>query len=281
MDLTIILDTETDTLEGRAIEIAYFPLDFSSGVLHFDRTKDFNQRYNPQRPISLDAMAVHNIIEQDVRGMPAYDTFSLDPDIKYVVGHNIDYDIRVLRRSGVTQDLKAIDTLAMARRIFPDSPRHNLATLSYYLSSDHEAVRKHLRNAHSAIADVALTASLLKMLIKHMPRQNAHSIQAIYEFSLECQVPEVMPFGKHRGTPIVNLPESYKQWLMNDKDTSIWVKFALDLLDAGKVRRAYEISKSCVPNTFGDYQFLHSRTPMDVDKIEIYEAIAKKASMPL
>lgn len=273
MGRAIILDTETDNLNGRAIEIAYFPLDLSSGVLLFDRHAAFNQRYNPLRPISLDAMAVHNIIEQDVQGMPAYNTFTLDPSIKYIVGHNVDYDVHVLHRSGVTQDLKPIDTLAMARRIFPKAPRHTLAVLSYYISSDHAKVREHMRNNHSALTDVYLTASLLRTILQHIPPRNKQTIHDLYLFSLECRVPEVMPFGQYRGTAISSLPESYKQSLMKDDKTDLWVKFALELQDANKVRRAYEISKNCVTNTYSDYQFLHSRTPEETSKTAIYEAV--------
>ncbi len=38
-------------------------------------------------------MAVHHILESDIAGKPSYETFRLPTTVKYMIGHNIDYDV--------------------------------------------------------------------------------------------------------------------------------------------------------------------------------------------
>ncbi|HCA5286876.1 TPA: hypothetical protein MW252_002993 [Acinetobacter nosocomialis] len=100
----VILKTETDSLEGRAIEITYHSLDLISGCFSFQRKDMFNMRFNPERRISVEAMAKYNIINQDLKNKPSYRSFTLPASVLYIVGHTVDYDVRVLRRSGIKQD---------------------------------------------------------------------------------------------------------------------------------------------------------------------------------
>lgn len=129
IETAIILDTETHALEGRAIEVAYFPMTLASGKASFQTSQYFNQRYNPKALIDIAAMAVHHILDQDVQGQPLYTSFTLSAEVEYIIGHNIDYDIRALKRSGVDQPLKPICTLALARRYYPQAPAHNISAL--------------------------------------------------------------------------------------------------------------------------------------------------------
>lgn len=267
----IILDTETHALHGNAIEIAHYPLDLSSGVLRFNRKEFFNERFNPGQPIDLGAMAVHNILDEDVANKPLHDTFRLDQDIVYLVGHNIDYDFKTLRRCGITQDFKLIDTLAMAKALLPEAPNHKLATLSYYLTQDKAKVREYLKNAHSALVDVDLTAILLQHLIKKIER--CDSIEDLYIFSMKCRVPTVMPFGEHKGVQISLLPKKYKLWIATQTKFDPWIKFAIELDAASLARRHHESMKGLIPGTYEDYQFIGSRQPLDTPAMEIYEAV--------
>lgn len=63
---TIILDTETHTLNGLPIEIAYAPIEINEGKLTLDKSKLFDQLYQVGAPISYAAMAVHHILESDL-----------------------------------------------------------------------------------------------------------------------------------------------------------------------------------------------------------------------
>ena len=71
----IILDTETHTLNGQPIEIAYAPIEITNGKLSLDKSQVFDQLYTVDEPISFAAMAVHHILESDLVGKPHYTTF--------------------------------------------------------------------------------------------------------------------------------------------------------------------------------------------------------------
>ena len=118
----IILDTETHTLNGQPIEIAYAPIEITNGKLSLDKSQVFDQLYTVDEPISFAAMAVHHILESDLVGKPHYTTFKLPAETQYIIGHNIDYDIRAIEKCGVdTSHIKAICTLALARLVWPDA----------------------------------------------------------------------------------------------------------------------------------------------------------------
>lgn len=271
-DKAIILDTETHALEGNVIEVAYYPLDLSRGFLRNYRKDAFNQRFNPLVPIDLGAMGVHNIIDEDLVNCQPYNEFKLPSDIKYVIGHNIDYDVRAIHRSGPTQFLRPIDTLALARTLLPDAPNHKLATLSYYLATDRYKVRDYLRNAHSALTDVDLTTALLAKLIPMIPAEHTQSWETLYLYSLECRIPKVMPFGEHKGLEFNDVPYSYQTWLMKNKNIDVWLKLAFHLAEANVIRRTYELANNLVPDTYQDHHFVYTREPKEGSKLNLYEA---------
>ena len=60
----IILDTETHTLNGQPIEIAYAPIEIIDHKISLDKSRLFDQLYSCDEPISFAAMAVHHILNQ-------------------------------------------------------------------------------------------------------------------------------------------------------------------------------------------------------------------------
>ena len=131
----IILDTETHTLNGQPIEIAYAPIEINDAKITLDKSQLFDQLYQADEPISYAAMAVHHILETDLADQPHYTTFKLPAETQYIIGHNIDYDIRAIQKCGVdTSSIKAICTLALARKVWPDAEAHNISALIYMIS---------------------------------------------------------------------------------------------------------------------------------------------------
>lgn len=268
----IILDTETHALNGNPIEIAYYPLSLDSGFLRSYRKNPYNERFNPLQPIDLGSMSVHNILDEDLTECRPYTDFKLDSGVLYLVGHNIDYDLKALRRCGVKQQLRPIDTLALARTLVQDAPNHKLTTLSYYFAADRRKVREYIRNAHSALTDVDLTMALLTKLLPLIEPQHKTSWESLYLYSLECRIPKVMPFGEHVGKSFEDVPASYQSWIMKNPKMDIWLKLAIQLNEANMIRRTYEISHQLAPGTYQDHQFLYSREPEPVEKMTVYEA---------
>jgi exodeoxyribonuclease X len=222
----IILDTETHTLNGQPIEIAYAPVQINEGKLTLDKTQIFDQLYSVDEPISYAAMAVHHILESELVDQPHYTTFTLPSDTTYIIGHNIDYDIRALEKCGVdSKNIKAICTLALARLVWPDAEAHNISALIYMITKGSAKARDMIKKAHRADMDIILTANILMHEIHHLKIQ---SIEELYQASEDARIPRSINFGKHRGTAITDLPADYMQWLLRQEDLDPYLRKAIE-----------------------------------------------------
>ena len=171
-------------------------------------------------------MAVHHILESDLIDQPNFSTFQLPQDTRYIIGHNIDYDIRAIQQCGVdTSQIKAICTLALARLVWPNAEAHNISALIYMISKGSEKAREMLKGAHRADADIILTANILMHIIYQLKIQ---TIEELYEASEDARIPRSINFGKHRGTAIVDLPGDYIQWLLRQEDLDPYLRKALE-----------------------------------------------------
>ena len=223
---TIILDTETHTLNGLPIEIAYAPIEIENGKLSLDKKKIFDQLYQVGQPISFAAMAVHHILESDLADQPFYKEFKLPLETTYIIGHNVDYDIAAIARCGVdTSKLKPICTLALARHVWEDAEAHNISALIYLISKGSEKAREMLKGAHRADADIILTANILMHIIHQL---NIENIEQLYIASEQARIPKSITFGKHKGTSIQDLPADYIQWLLRQDDLDPYLRKALE-----------------------------------------------------
>ena len=222
----IILDTETHTLNGQPIEIAYAPVDILDHKISLDKSRLFDQLYSCDEPISFAAMAVHHILESDLEGQPHYSSFKLPQETTYIIGHNIDYDIRALEKCGVnSSNIKAICTLALARRVWPDAEAHNISALIYMITRGSDRAREMIRKAHRADMDIILTANILMHIVHYL---KISSIEELYEASEDARIPRTINFGKHRGTAIAELPADYVQWLLRQEDLDPYLRKALE-----------------------------------------------------
>lgn len=222
----IILDTETHTLNGLPIEIAYAPIEIENGKLSLDKKQIFDQLYQVGQPISYAAMAVHHILESDLMGQPFYNEFQLPTQTTYIIGHNVDYDIAAIARCGVdVSQLKPICTLALARHVWENAEAHNISALIYLISKGSDKAREMLKGAHRADADIILTANILMHIIHQL---NIQDIEQLYVASEQARIPKSITFGKHKGTAIQDLPADYIQWLMRQEDLDPYLRKALE-----------------------------------------------------
>ncbi|AOA58182.1 3'-5' exonuclease [Acinetobacter larvae] len=222
----IILDTETHSLNGLPVEIAYVPFQLENGNASMFADQCFDEFYSVGEPISYGAMAVHHIIESDIADKPSYKTFELPGDVEYIIGHNVDYDIAAIQRCGIdTANIKAICTLALARKAWPSAEAHNLSALLYMLMNGSDLARQKLRNAHNAKHDVLMTGFILKSIVRELSIQ---SIEDLYAVSEVARIPTTITFGKHKGLPISSLPADYKAWLLGKSDIDPYLRKALE-----------------------------------------------------
>lgn len=229
----IILDTETTGLDNpEPVEVAWIEVQ-KIKTLAVENT--FNALYRPSKPISFGAMAVHHITPDKLIDAPEFNGDFGANDADYILGHNIDFDWKVIG----SPQIKRICTLALSRYMFPDTMGHTLGAMMYrmtsdaeYMShigqtSDFESLKERLMNAHSAYYDCVFTKDLLAYLL-YKTTEIIVDWEDLYQFSEFARIPEVMPFGKHRGVKIGDLPNDYCAWVLRQDDMDIYVKKAIE-----------------------------------------------------
>ena len=215
----IIFDVEMNKLEGEIISSSFLHVSISmDGVLTSSNMGQPEGYYKPSEPIQYGAMAVHHILDEDLVDCIPSSSFRLPRihgcDVEYIIGHQVDADIKAVERTGQVVAAKGICTLAMARYLWPEADSHTLAAMTYRVAKDKIKARQLLRHAHSAMADCEATAILLQAIID---MQQITSIEELYQFSEECRIPKFMYRGPHKGKPISEL---------SNRDLQHWLKEA-------------------------------------------------------
>ena len=221
----LILDTETHDLNGYPIEIAYAPCSFEQGVLVINQGEVFDEYFSCPEPIALGALATHHILEADIAEKPSFDTFKMPQDVQYLIGHNIDYDIKAIQKCQPDFTVKGICTLALCRMVWPELP-HTLSAMYYHVMDDLELARKHLRHAHNAKADIYFTGVILKTLVEQLGIKDMNSL---YIMSETARIPKYITFGKHKGTAIKDLDSGYVSWLLKQPDLDPYLRKAIEV----------------------------------------------------
>jgi exodeoxyribonuclease X len=208
----LAIDTETHALKDpQAVEVAWLELDAPA-----DKRQRFASLYKPSAPITFGAMAAHHITDDDVAGAPPSGSFALPDGVQYIVGHNVDFDWSVIGKP----DVRRICTLALARHLWADLDSHSLGAVMW---ARFGARCRELR-WHRAEDDVSHVAALLPLI-----REDAgvSTWGELWQLSEVARVPTVMPFGKHEGDKIADVPIDYAQWLLKKPDVDEYLRTAL------------------------------------------------------
>ena len=225
MTKAFVFDTETTGIvDPEIIEAAWIePLfvDYLSLKKDYQIADSFCARYRPSKPISLSAMSVHHIMDEDLKDCPHSSTFKFPDDIDYLIGHNVDFDWSAAGKPVVNR----ICTLALSRYLWPELDSHNQSAMLYFLERDN--ARDLLRGkAHSAADDVRNCVIILGYILRKLG-DDVDSWGALWQRSEIARIPTVMPFGKHKGMPIKDIPPDYKRWLLNQPDIDQYLYKAL------------------------------------------------------
>lgn len=221
MPRIIILDTETTGLITpiEAIEVAWQEVVFEEQRIH-KTTKLFLQRFKPSKPIEFGALATSHILMSELLDCEPSSSFKLPEDTEYLIGQNIDYDWKVLGKPNV----KRICTKAIATQLVPNIDSYSQSALMYYFLG--ESAKPLLKEAHNAQDDINNNFILLNNLLDLVPK-GIYAVEELWNFSEQCRIPTVMPFGKHKGELIKDIPSGYKQWLRHQPDVDEYLLKAI------------------------------------------------------
>ncbi|MCC3701321.1 exodeoxyribonuclease X [Rouxiella badensis] len=212
-----VIDTETCGFNGGVVEIA--SVDVVEGVI----TQPMSDLVCPDREISPQAMAVHQITEEMVEGKPriavAVRRYQGHP---YYVAHNAAFDRAMLPE----MNGQWICTVKLAREVFPGQPSYSLQNLRHSLNLDtHPPAHLH---PHRALYDCYVTASLL-IRIQEESGLSAEEMLAIAE---RPTLLRTLKFGKYRGQKISEIASQdpgYLRWMLREVSSlSADMKYSLN-----------------------------------------------------
>lgn len=221
--MLIIADTETTGREPpEVIELAWkeiVPGTWATGTCFF------HQFFKPTVGSCYGALATHMIHDEELQNNVPSSEAKLVPEVRYMIGHNVDYDWEALGKP----DVRRICTLAIARSMYPSADSHKLGAVAYMLSKNYSVTRNALKNAHNAAADVEMTHLILQAMLSEATDRGARleTSEDLWKFSERCRVPTVMAFGKYKGQLIKDLPRDYKMWCLRQPDFDQYVLKAM------------------------------------------------------
>jgi DNA polymerase III epsilon subunit-like protein len=223
----LILDTETNSDQYKIAEI------IEAGYVLRDGTnwKMVQKLHKPiDRPIPPKVESICYITNKMVEHEPAFldAHYEFEEMVKqyesgYLVAHNHFYDMRVLENHGIdTTEYSWLCTWKMAKKLFNGAPgieETNLPYLRFALELD-VPIEMH---CHRAGNDSYITAKLLEVLVEYMEVANLLDQGLPYgpqiaEWLAKPTIYATMPFGKHKGVPMSEIPHGYWKWAMEKTD---------------------------------------------------------------
>lgn len=202
----IVIDTETTsaTTSAGVCEFAFAEIDENFNILI-----EHTSLIDPEKPITASASGIHGIVDEDVVDSPTlaeymymvHETPPLEGQV-VIIGHNVQFDMRYIGPY-VPNQVGQICTLRLARRFLPDAENHKLQTLMH-------ALKLQRRGSHRADSDVFTTIGLLQ----HLAGVSGKNLPQLLAAMSEAIKVEKMPFGKHKGKLLTDIPPNDRKWLL-------------------------------------------------------------------
>jgi DNA polymerase-3 subunit epsilon/exodeoxyribonuclease X len=226
----IILDTETTGTEenDRVIQLGYMVLGEKNIEVH-------NEFFSSDIPIKYGAMEVHGITPEMLEGKPtckeskAYKRLlELNTQDNYIIIHNAPFDLDMLQKEGFKTQMKVIDTLRVAKHLYPDEEAHRLQYFRYkmkiYQEEQAEADKLGITiKAHDAIGDVLVLKLLLTKLKEEVNKQfpDENPVEKMVDLTATPILIKSFRFGKHKGKTLQEVATQdagYLRWMLSSME---------------------------------------------------------------
>lgn len=245
----ILLDTETTGIgdEDRVIQLGFMLLDSNLNLL-----ESHEELFSASQDISFFAMETHNITPNMLVDKPkCIDSktykrlLELNQEENYIIIHNAPFDIGMLKKESFAPKAKIIDTLKVARHIYPDEESHRLQYLRYkfglYTLEDDEAKKIDITiKAHSALGDVLILKLLLQKMLKDLKEDALEKMLTLTNTPLFIKK---LNFGKYKDrllSEIATTDPSYLKWVLeNIQDLQEDLRYSINLV----LEQNLEVSK--------------------------------------
>ena len=223
------IDTETTSInpkEAEVIELGYVVSDGEAFL-------PFNELFRPNGPIEPKISKVTNITYKMVANARQFDESvpeltalvdAYDGDA-ILVAHNVPYDRTVLEQYDF-HHYRWLCTLRMARKLFADDQsveEHTLGYLRYRFEildpADNPDIDMHRAGSDALVALHFLSYMLDVMEERGLIDPNEPYGPQVFDWIDAPMEITSMPFGKHKGKPLAEVPMSYWNWALANMDT--------------------------------------------------------------
>ncbi|SFU81749.1 putative quorum-sensing-regulated virulence factor [Alicyclobacillus macrosporangiidus] len=172
----------------------------------------FSTLIHPGCSIPPEASAVHHITDRDVADKPALE--AVWPQVlelvegAVLVAHNAEFDRSMLPETGRPW----LCSKRFAQHLWPDAPNFQNQTLRYWLGIDID-----VGLPHRAMGDAVVTAHVFQReLAAYLARGYEDDPAALFNFVAGPVEVRTMPFGKHRGQLLEEVPRDYLNWVLEN-----------------------------------------------------------------
>lgn len=222
----LVLDTETTGMDpdDRLVEIAGVkietgwepetPVSDPALILIEDTHESL---LDPGRPIPPDAMGVHHITDEMVKGADTslgsvigimLEALDIEHRLDCLVAQNAKFDRQFLDPE-FNPEIPWICTYKVAAFLYPDAPNHKNATIYYYLGLHRDPLFDLSdQTLHRALPDAMITASIFHHMLQKI------SVNRMIEITLKPVLQKNIAFGKHTGKPWDEVDSGYINWIL-------------------------------------------------------------------
>lgn len=188
----VVVDLETTGLHAHTEEIIEIGAVKMRGNRVVDRYSTF---VRPSKPIPAQIVKLTGITDEMVKDAPsaaeALERFHQFAGQAVLVAHNASFDVGFLRvhyakELGQTVDNAVLDTVTLARQLYPELKNHKLNTLC-------AEFKVPLENHHRAVDDANATAELLKIFLAECSKRGKLTVAALNELSGNGNLDKVRP----------------------------------------------------------------------------------------
>ena len=230
--MLLFIDTETTGVEQT---------DRICSLALLEEDKAHYELINEQKKIPSEASAIHHITKEMLKDKPrlleskiAATLQKYNSDAHTLVGHNIMFDVDMLRASGVNWRGGVIDTMRVTKHLIPECEQFSLQFLRYELRLYKEESAllakygiKDALVAHHALSDALVTQLLFEYLLELC------SVEKMLELTFQNVLIQKFNFGKYKGHYVEEIcmnVASYALWLKNsttDEDMAYTLEYYL------------------------------------------------------
>lgn len=224
----LILDTETTGKDYKTAEI----IEAGFVIREGDSWTIFQELHKPTKggvPPMVQSICyiIDSMLEDKPTFISAKETFQTVVDgyaNGYLLAHNHFYDMKVLENHSIdTSKHNWICTWRMAKKLFNAMPEIESTSLPYLRFALGLDVPLNMY-CHRAGNDSFMTAKLLELMVDLMEAEGLLDLNMPYgpqimEWATAPIIFDRMPFGKHKGELMTDIPKSYWMWCVKNMDS--------------------------------------------------------------